>query len=80
MHGDVGPNQVYQRSRRCGFTCVVQDSSPCPVLDNHGEWANSWVNRHICLDHFGVQQSKMRINVHVAREEPIEVEGGNITS
>lgn len=52
------------------FTCVIEDSPPCPVLDNHGERADSGVDGDIGLDHFCVQESQRCVDVHVAREVP----------
>jgi hypothetical protein len=76
VYVDIVPLAIKELNPTCdpffpdGNTCVVQNSPPCPMLDNHGKWSDARINRDIRLDHLCVHQSKWRVDVHVAREMP----------
>lgn len=54
-------------------TGIVKNSSFRPEFDNHGQWADAFVNLHVRPDHACVLQSQGIIDIHVTCKSEFRV-------
>lgn len=68
-----GQRELMSESTAVTHTCIVEDPSFRPVLNNHSQGPYTIVDLHICSHHTRVFQCQGIVDIHVACEPQLRI-------